>query len=118
MRALDALRHPGGSARIEDGREAPGRIVQPGRRILFGAPLRQRQDVECRQVAKLVLSPRENDYRSSVVEHVGNERVGQGGIEHHQRAAGPEHAEVRGDDLPVVLRHGHGDHLVRTRQQR
>src|SRR5262249_30216326 len=29
-------------------------------------------------------------------------------------AAGPEDAEVGGDDLPIVLRHGHGHDLVRT----
>ena len=65
-----------------------------------------------RQVAKLVLPPRENDHRLCVVEHVGDQGVGQGGVEEHHGAASLEDAEVRGDDLPVVLRHGHGHDLV------
>ena len=79
-----------------------------------GHPLRQRQDVECRQVAELVLPPRENDHRLCVVEHVGDQGVGQRGIEEHHGAASLENAEVRGHDLPVVLRHGHGHDLVGT----
>ena len=112
VRALDALGHPGGAARVKDSRKALGGVIQPGRRLPVGYPLRQRQDVERRQVAELVLPPRQNDHRLSVVEHVGDQGVGQGGIEEHHRAASLENAEVRGHDLPVVLRHGHGHDLV------
>src|SRR6267378_638651 len=34
-----------------------------------------------------------------------------GNVEHHC-AASPENAQVRGHDLPIVLRHGHGHDLV------
>ena len=74
----------------------------------------KRQDVERRQVAELVLPPRENDHRLCVVEHVGDQGVGQGGVEEHHGSASLENAEVSGHDLPVVLRHGHGHDLVRA----
>jgi hypothetical protein len=112
VRALDALGHPSGAARVKDGRKALRGVVQPGRRFSSGHPFRQRQDIERRQVADLVLPPRENDYRLCVVEHVGDQGVGQGGVEEHQGTASLENAEVSGHDLPVVLRHGHGHHLV------
>ena len=73
---------------------------------------RQCQDVERRQVAELVLPARQNDHRLCIIEHVGDQGVGQRGVEEHHRAAGLENAEVRGDDLPVVLRHRHGHDLV------
>jgi hypothetical protein len=60
------------------------------------------------------LPPRENDDRLRIVEHVGDQCVGQCGVEKHHRAASPENAEVTGDDLPVVLRHRHGHDLVRA----
>jgi hypothetical protein len=113
VRALDSLGHPSGAARVKNGRKALRGVIQPPRRrFSAGHPLRQRQDVERRQVAKLVLPPRQNDYRLCVVEHVGDQGVGQGGIEDHHRAASLENAKVRGDDLPIVLRHGHGHDLV------
>ena len=117
VRALDALGHPGGAARVEDRRESLRRVVQPGRRLSSGHALRQRQDVERRQVAKPVLPARENDHRPRVVEHVGDQGVGQGGVEEHHRAAGLEDAEVAGHDLPVVLRHRHGHDLVRAGEE-
>jgi hypothetical protein len=45
---------------------------------------------------------------------VGDQGVGQRSVEEHHRTAGIENAEVSGHDLPVVLRHGHGHHLVRA----
>ena len=117
VRALHALGHPGGSAGVEDRRQALRGIVQPGRRLSSGHPLRQRQDVERRQVAELVLPPRENDHRLRIVEHVGDQGVGQGGVEEHHGAAGLENAEVSGHDLPVVLRHRHGHDLIRAREE-
>ena len=117
MRALHALGHPGGSAGVEDGRKALRGVVQPGRRLSSGHPLRQRQDVERRQVAEPVLPAGENDHRLGVVEHVGDQGVGQGGVEEHHGAAGLENAEVSGHDLPVVLRHGHGHDLVRAGEE-
>ena len=113
MRALHALGHPGGSACVKDGGKALRGVIQPPRRrFSSGQPLWQRQDVECRQVAELVLPPRENDHRLCVVEHVGEQRVGQGGVEEHHGSASLENAEVSGHDLPVVLRHRHGHDLV------
>ena len=112
VRALDSLGHPSGAARVKDGRKALRGVVQPRRRFPAGHPLRQRQDVECRQVAELVLPPRQNDYRLCVVEHVGDQGVGQRGIQEHHCAASLENAQVRGHDLPIVLRHGHGHDLV------
>ena len=57
---------------------------------LPGHPLRQRQDIERRQVADLALPPRENDHRLRVVEHVADQGVGQSGIEEHHGAASLE----------------------------
>ena len=42
---------------------------------------------------------------------------GKRGVEEHQGAAGLENAEVRGHDLPVVLRHGDGHDLVRAGEE-
>ena len=63
------------------------------------------------------MPPRENDHRLCVLEHVGDQGVRQGGVEKHQGSAGLENAKVRGHDLPVVLRHGHGHDLVRAREE-
>ena len=112
MRALDSRGHPGGAARVKDGRKALRGVVQPRRQFPAGHPLRQRQDVECLQVAELALPPRQNDYRLCVAEHVGHQGVGQRGIQEHHCAASLENAQVRGHDLPIVLRHGHGHDLV------
>jgi len=43
---------------------------------------------------------------------VGEQRVGQCCIEEHHRTASLEDAEVSRHDLPVVLRHRHGNDLV------
>ena len=114
MRTFHALGHPGGSARIEDGRQALRGVVQPVRGLPWGGVLRQGQDVERRQVAELVLPARKHDHRLRVPEHVADQGVGQSVVEEHHGAPGLEDAEVRGDDLPVVLRHRHRHDLVRT----
>ena len=63
------------------------------------------------------MAARENDRRLCVAEHVGQQSFGQGGVEEHHRAARLEDAEVSGDDLPVVLRHSHGHHLIGARKE-
>ena len=62
-------------------------------------------------------APRENDHRLCIVEHVGDQGFRQAGVEKHHGAASLENAQVRGHDLPVVLRHGHGHHLVRAGEE-
>jgi hypothetical protein len=62
------------------------------------------------------LSARENDYRLCVIQHVGDEGLGQRGIEKKHGTAGLKDAEMRGHDLPVVLRHGHGNDLIGSRE--
>ena len=114
MRAFDTLRHPGGSTGVEDGRQTLGWIIQPGRRLDPVHGLRQPQDVDRRQVAESLQAPSENDHRRGVLEHVADQRLGQTGVEEHHGAASLENAEVGGDDLPVVLRHGDGHDLVWT----
>ena len=79
---------------------------------------RQRQDVERRQVAELVLPACEHDHRPGIVQHVGDQRVRQGRVEEHQGPAGLEDREMRRDDLPVVLRHRHGHDLVGAGEER
>ena len=116
VRALDALGHPGGPARVEDRREALRGVVQPGRRLSPARPLREPEDVESRQAAEAVLAAREDDHRPRVVDHVADQGVRQGRVEEHHGAAGLEDTEVRGHDLPVVLRHRDGHDLVRARE--
>ena len=114
--ALHALGHPGGPARVEDRREALRGVVQPGRRFPTARRLRELEDVERRQAAEAVLAPCEDDHRPRVVDHVADQRLRQGRVEEHHGAAGLEDAEVRGHDLPVVLRHRDGHDLVRARE--
>ena len=117
MGALHSLGHAGGSTGVEDARKALGGVVKPWRRLTGWRIARQRQHIERRQIAELLLSPGENDHWPGVVEHVVDEGVRQAGVEKHQRTAGLENTEVSGHDLPVVLRHGHGHDLVRAREE-
>ena len=117
MRALHALGHPGGSAGVEDGREALSGVVQPRWLRASGQLVRQCQHVQRRQAAEAVLPARENDHRSCVLKHVGDQGIGQGSVEERHGAAGFENAEMAGNDLPVVLRHGHGHDLIRAREE-
>ena len=48
---------------------------------------------------------------------MADQGIRQAGVEKHQGAAGPENTQVRGYDLPVVLRHGHGHHLIRASEE-
>ncbi len=114
MVAFHPLGHAGGSTGVEDARETLVGIVKPWRRLACWQVVRQRQHIECRQVAEPRLPPGENDHRSGVVEHVGDHGVRQGGIEKQHGTAGLENTEVSGYDLPVVLRHGHGHDLIRA----
>ncbi len=78
VRALHALGHPGGAARVEDGREALRGVVQPGRRR--SARRRSPASVRTSSVGrsrKLALPAREDDDRPCVLEHVGDQGVGQ-----------------------------------------
>jgi hypothetical protein len=63
------------------------------------------------------LPPREYYHRLSVVEHVSDHGIGQGSVQEHQGTASLEDAEVRGHDLPVVLRHCHCHDLVGAREE-
>jgi hypothetical protein len=112
MWALNAFGHPGGAAGVKDGRKALCGIVQPGWWFSSGRFRCQGQDVKRREIAKFRLPPRENDHRFCIVDHMGYQGFGQGTVEEHQRTASLEDAEVRGDDLPVVLGHGHCHYLV------
>jgi hypothetical protein len=49
---------------------------------------------------------------------VGDQSVRQRGVEEHHRAACLENPEVTRDDLPVVLRHHHRDHLIGAGEKR
>jgi hypothetical protein len=105
-------------ARVKDGRKSLRGIVQPGRWFSSGYLLRQGQDVECLQVAEFASPSRKNDHRLGVVEHVGDQGVGQGGVQEHHGSTSLENPEVGGHGVPAVLRHGHGHHLVRTSEER
>ena len=64
----------------------------------------------------LSLPARDNDDRPCVIQHVGDEGFGQRGIEKKHGTAGLKDAEMRGHDLPIVLRHGHGNDLIGSRE--
>ena len=55
-----------------------------------------------------------DDHRSCVLEHVSHQGIWQRGVEKQDRPARLENPQVGGHDLPVVLRHGHADDLVRA----
>jgi len=117
VRAFHALGHPRRPARVEDGRQALRGVIQPVRWRSRGLSLRQRHDVQGRQAAERVRSLGENDHGTSVLQHVADQRVGQGRIEEHEGPPSLENAEMGGHDLPVVLWHRHGHDLVGAREE-